>query len=1330
MAPTLLPSRGLCLLIVLFNLLFSGLIYGQTNTWDGSSDTNWNTAANWSLNAVPNAAHDVVINSNAAVAVDVNATINTLTIANNAIVSFTSSGGARTITIDNNGSTITAGSTLALNGSVGSGTRSMNIAFSGASRTMAIMGTLNVTAVGEGSVYIASNSITNVTGLIINSGGNFTSAASNLLFAAGATYRHVNDGGTIPTAGWNVASNCEITGWLIATTGPSGLSQNFGNFSWNSGSQTADVSLGGNLNTVNGNFAVSNTGTGAVILGSGNGDLTIAGNFSQTAGEFIGSSSNSRNININGNFAVSGGLFNLSQSGNNSNAVRVFVKKNYIHTAGTITETGSTTGSGITFNGTTLQTFTPGGTLANMVNYVINSGAAVDFASAVISSTSTGSFTLNSGGKIITANSAGLTSTGATGTVQSSGTRTYNSGASYEFQGANTGAFVLSTPNKVTGTLTFNRAAGVTANQSFTAATLALTNGIITTGTNSLTVELGGTLTGGSATAYVNGQLRRTFSATGNLVFPVGKAGNYRPFGLQVLSLSGTCTFAVEQNESALVGILPGSINLNNTRTWDVSQSGAVAGSYKVVLDGTGDAVSGNVVMLRKEDGTITAHPVTSPNYSLATALTTLNNINNFTLGSTCAATANAGADQTTVATCGLTTVNLTGNTPTYGSGLWSVVSGIGGSFGNAASPVSTFTGIAGAAYNLQWTVTNGNCTANDQVLVTFNRNPTIAINNATQSLCAGSSTVLSANTPTVGTAAWSVVSGPSTLTSQFSSLTNPLATFTPIGGPGTYIVRWTISNMPCGTSTADATITMGTTKTWNGSAWSPSAPSSIDAAVISGNFNAAANGNMTACSLTVSNNAAVLINTGYTVTLNRELNVISGSFTLENNANLIQSANVANSGNIIVKRNSSPLLRQDYTLWSAPVAGQNLGSFSPLTVATRFYNYNTTTNVFVATAVANNFASAKSCLIRMPNNTSAVTPTIYPGVFSGVPNNGDYPVAMTNGGGTQIYNLVGNPYPSPISMSAFVSDNAASITGTLYFWRETNSTTANNAYCAWAGGTFVSNGEAQVVNPSGIIQTGQGFFVAAKPSQTALIFKNSQRVNNHSNQFFRKAEQEERHTVWLNVTNVAGAFAQMAVGYITDATTEVDLFDGRSFAAGDLSLNSILEGHDYVIQGRSLPFMVSDVVPLRFKTATAGNYTIAIDHLIGLFEGSQNVFIKDNLANLTHDLKAAAFNFTTEAGVFSDRFELVYESPLASAAQQTTSTEIVIYKQQQHIIINSGREMMNHIEIYDSRGRLLVHSEQIHATELRLMAGSSQELWLVKITTEDGRAIVKKVLN
>jgi len=98
---------------------------------------------------------------------------------------------------------------------------------------------------------------------------------------------------------------------------------------------------------------------------------------------------------------------------------------------------------------------------------------------------------------------------------------------------------------------------------------------------------------------------------------------------------------------------------------------------------------------------------------------------------------ADAGPDRTDASTCGLTTLTLAGNTPIVGTGSWSIVSGSGGSFGNASSPTSTFSGTAGSTYTLRWTISNPPCIATtDDVVITFNTVPVITLNPADHFTC------------------------------------------------------------------------------------------------------------------------------------------------------------------------------------------------------------------------------------------------------------------------------------------------------------------------------------------------------------------------------------------------------------------------------------------------------------------------------------------------------------------------------------------------------------------------------------------------------------------
>ena len=109
----------------------------------------------------------------------------------------------------------------------------------------------------------------------------------------------------------------------------------------------------------------------------------------------------------------------------------------------------------------------------------------------------------------------------------------------------------------------------------------------------------------------------------------------------------------------------------------------------------------------------------------------------------------------------------------------------------------------AGAYYV---TVTDGNgCTDVATASVTVNAAPTTAaagsdINPA----CDATTATLAGNTPTVGTGAWSVVSGTATVTTPSSNTSG----VTGLAVPGTATLRWTISNSPCTASIDDVVIT------------------------------------------------------------------------------------------------------------------------------------------------------------------------------------------------------------------------------------------------------------------------------------------------------------------------------------------------------------------------------------------------------------------------------------------------------------------------------------------------------------------------------------------
>lgn len=591
----------------------------------------------------------------------------------------------------------------------------------------------------------------------------------------------------------------------------------------------------------------------------------------------------------------------------------------------------------------------------------------------------------------------------------------------------------------------------------------------------------------------------------------------------------------------------------------------------------------------------------------------------------------------------------------------------------------------------------------------------------------------------------------------RWESSVSPFTTWTPIAntattytsGPLTEVTKFRAVVGTCNEAySSEATLSFAST-TWNGTAWSNGNPAANKALVITGNYTSpGSNYHLNGCSLTVQNNAVVTIVPEDTVDLFGGLTVAGGStVTFEPKANLMQSGTAnLNSGNIIVKANSAPIRRLDYTIWSAPVAGQQLQAFSPQTLAARFYDYDSNTNFYtvVPSPSTTNFQTAKGVLVRVANNHPATNPQAWTGTFTGVPNSGTYTIPLANFGPGKRFTMIGNPYPSPIDPEAFITNanNAASITGTLYLWRKTNGSN-KPSYCTFNLGGFISNGEDHanfVANlPTQIIQTGQGFFVEGTGAGSGnVVFDNTMRIDDHTNSFLRTANTAqttnsvERNRVWLNVTNTAGAFSQAMIGYVTNATNDFDLnYDGKYINDGEIALASVLNAEPYAIQCKALPFSATDVIPMQFTATTAGNYSIAIDRVDGLFANGQNVYLRDNITGTVHNLSEGAYSFASESGTFAGRFEVLFQSTTLGVTDPVlTENQVVIYKTPTNeISINTGNFVMDNVMIYDLAGRLLFQQKDINDSQTLIKVGFATEVLLVKIKTQDGKSVSKKVL-
>ncbi len=489
-------------------------------------------------------------------------------------------------------------------------------------------------------------------------------------------------------------------------------------------------------------------------------------------------------------------------------------------------------------------------------------------------------------------------------------------------------------------------------------------------------------------------------------------------------------------------------------------------------------------------------------------------------------------------------------------------------------------------------------------------------------------------------------------------------------------------------------------TKTWNGTSWTGrtnTAPSNTEIAIIDGNYNTATNGNISACKCTVNNSKSLTIAANSSATIENDL-INNGTITVENDGNLIQVNNngTFTGNNITVKRNSN-MKRLGYTYWSSPVASQNLKTFSPNTLNNRFYTYNETNDLFnIIDPIANNFTVAKGYALRAPNDFSNTTASTFNGNFVGVPNNGTKTVAITKTGAG--YNLIGNPYPSNISFNSFYAANSSLINQTAYFWTNTNAnpTQKGGSYSqnnyAMINGTGYNSAQNSSIKPTNEIVVGQGFIVQAKSAGT-LTFNNSMRTPTKGTFFNRMANnsKESVNRYWLELKTPANNFTTILVGYISGATNGIDEdYDSESLIKASDDFYSIQDNKNLAIQGREGNFTVTDKVPLGSVMFEAGNYEISVPQKEGIFNGSQDIYIKDKLLNITAKISDAPYQFSADAGEITNRFEIIYAPETVLGTDEIKQKETLVYDANENLVVENKNQKITEIQIFDVSGRLI----------------------------------------
>ena len=514
---------------------------------------------------------------------------------------------------------------------------------------------------------------------------------------------------------------------------------------------------------------------------------------------------------------------------------------------------------------------------------------------------------------------------------------------------------------------------------------------------------------------------------------------------------------------------------------------------------------------------------------------------------------------------------------------------------------------------------------------------------------------------------------------------------------------------------------------TWNGSWSNNETPHLAKSVILASNYSGTG---FEAKDLTV--NAGVTLTVNGTIKVSDVIN--NGHIIVADNANFIQELGSYKAGpnSTFTVNGKSTSAKDKYAFWSSPVVGQNMFNIFP-TLPQYVMTYSTGTDYYTTLINPANSISGVGYSIKTPSLEPAV-------IFSGTnPNNYSLSTSLSTIG--LKYNLVGNPFPSNLNLAMFCYVNEANIDPTLYFWdnksnsvkTQSGATTTNIGYATYnASGlpTWVpapsSGGNTSLEPESNSIKIGQGFILKAVKNN--IVFDNNMRspdftgLNLTFNRNINANEGQGKY--WLKLSTPYNTSVTQAVTYQSGGSNDYDSYDSPAMGLGSDAFYSFAGAEKVIIQGKA-PFNADDVVLLGNKHFETGDFIISLAKTKGLFETGQAIYLKDKLLGTYTNLQNDFYMFSSAAGDFGNRFEIVYKQGTLGS-DNSLKSELQVYRVGDDFIIDSASQI-NAVKVYDVSGRLLQSIEP--NSEKFVVKNLSKGVFILQITTASER-VTKKIIK
>jgi hypothetical protein len=322
----------------------------------------------------------------------------------------------------------------------------------------------------------------------------------------------------------------------------------------------------------------------------------------------------------------------------------------------------------------------------------------------------------------------------------------------------------------------------------------------------------------------------------------------------------------------------------------------------------------------------------------------------------------------------------------------------------------------------------------------------------------------------------------------------------------------------------------------------------------------------------------------------------------------------------------------------------------------------------------------------------------------TGVVSNGNLSGTFLNHNNTYTkgFNLIGNPYPSPINWDAATGWTKTNIDNALYYFKAGVTDQYTGTYSTYING-FSSDGLATAVIPS-----MQAFFIHVStgtyPVTGTLAMTNSVRITDLTHQFLKSVNISSISFLRLNAffADNPGVPDPLVIYFDDKALTG---FDSRLDALKLMNTDQMVpnlyavSADGYNLSINALPPYADSllVVPLGIKTARNGSITFRIRDTINLLPGTE-IYLNDKETGVNRIMnQGTEYIIYLNAGEYNSRFSLRFIAAATGIpGNSTISDQLSLYSTRGIIIadINLPPGKRGFLLINNISGQILFRKE------------------------------------